>query len=344
MEVLDCTIRDGGYVNDWKFSDEQVNECYKSCSSANIEYMEIGFRNRKTPLNLKKYGSTFFCDEDFVNRVADDKGPKLVVMVTINDFDINDFVECKDSKIKLVRILMAYHGGKNGDDSILDIKQLNDGISQINQLIQKGYNVSFNLGRIDKVSNNQLFEICKLLSTTGIQYFTMADTYGSIDLNDIEILIPYVVSLFRDTFKNNSIKIGFHAHDNCANGTSKALYSLKYGVSCIDGCIMGFGRGSGNAKTELLCMDMNKNYNKKYNFIQLLDYADRHISNYKECKHNQSYNIIYALTGYLGCHVSYAIDIIEKQPKVDVIEIYNVLNKLKSEDKHIFYDENVFKK
>ena len=335
VEILDCTIRDGGYVNDWKFTDEQVRECYKACSSANIDYMEIGFRNRKTISNLEKYGSTYFCDEEFINKITDGiSGPNIAVMVTINEFNIDDFVECKDSKIKLVRVLMAYHGGKNGNDNILDITQLHNGVSQINQLISKGYKVSFNLGRIDKVSDEQLSIISGILSTTNIQYFTMADTYGTVDLTKIETLIPYVKLLFRNT----SIKIGFHAHDNCANGTSKALYSLKYGVNCIDGCIMGYGRGAGNAKTELLCMDLNNNHGKSYDFIHLIRYADVYISNYKECTHNQSYNVIYALTAYLGCHVTYAIDIIERHPKMDIYEIYNRMIKMRDTNTHMFYN------
>jgi len=56
IKLLDCTLRDGGYVNDWKFTDEQVRNCYITCSKSNIDYMEIGFRNIKNVNNLKKYG------------------------------------------------------------------------------------------------------------------------------------------------------------------------------------------------------------------------------------------------------------------------------------------------
>lgn len=339
-ELLDCTIRDGGYVNNWNFTESQIRQCYEACCLAGIEYMEIGFRNRKTSQNLKKYGASYFCDEEFVNRVVSGlSGTKLAVMVTINEFDVNDFVDCDNSPIKLVRILMAYHGGKNGDDSVLDIPQLLAGIDQAKTLMSKGYAVSFNVGRIDKVSREQLYEICRLISSAGIQYFTMADTYGSVDLTDIESLIPYVNSLFRDKFNNKNIKIGFHAHDNCSNGTTKALYSLKYGVSVIDGCIMGFGRGSGNARTELLCMDLNKHKNSNYEFIHLIKFADEHISNYKECIHNQSYNVIYALTAYFGVHVSYGIQIIEKFRKLDILQVYDFLVKLKLENNHVFFNE-----
>jgi len=338
IKILDCTIRDGGYVNNWKFTDEQVRQCYIACSNSNIDYMEIGFRNIKTPDFLKKYGPSFFCEEEYLNRITKDvNGCKLAVMVTIDAFDINDFVPKEQSKISLIRVLMAYHGSKNGNDDILDINQLQNGIIQINNLIELGYDVSFNIGRIDKISKAQLYEVCKLLSTTGIKYFTMADTYGSVDLDYIEDLIPYVKCLFHDVFNMPNIEIGFHAHDNCSNATSKALYSLKFGVTIIDGCVLGYGRGSGNAKTELLLMDLNKNRKKNYDFINIMEFGDNYLINYKECLNNLCYNIVYALASYFGCHVTYAIDIIENYKKLNIRDIHDIFKQMKDNKKEMFY-------
>ena len=332
VKLLDCTLRDGGYVNDWKFTDQQVSECYSACSDAGLDYMEIGFRNRRTESNLRRYGSTFFCTEEFLNKVITKKGCKLAVMVTINEFDIIDFVPASQSKIKMVRVLMAYHGGKNGDDSVLDIKQLKDGIVQMHALSQLGYDISFNLGRIDKVSKPQLEEICYLLSAAPIQYFTVADTYGSITLNDIETLVPYIKNLLP-----SRIEFGFHAHDNCSNGTAKALHALKFGADMIDGCVLGFGRGSGNAKTELLIMEL-----KKYSILPILQFGDKYIVSYKECIGITAYNIIYALASYFGCHVSYAIDIIEKYDKMSIRDIFETFQHMKTLNLHNFYNESRF--
>ena len=338
IKLLDCTIRDGGYVNDWKFTDKQVRECYIACSNSDVEYMEIGFKNFKKPDLLKKYGKSFFCEEEYLNDIIGDfNGCKIAVMVTIDAFDINDFVKKELSKISLVRVLMAYHGEKNGDDSVLDIKQLKNGIEQINQLIDLGYDISFNIGRIDKMSKRQLYEVCELLSKTKIKYFTMADTYGSVDLDYVEKLIPYIKFLFNDIFENKNIEIGFHAHDNCSNATTKALHSLKFGATIIDGCSLGYGRGSGNAKMELLMMDLNKNYNTNHDFIDIIEFGDNHLINYKECLNNLCYNVVYALAAYFGCHVTYAIDVIEKYDKLEIRDVYNVFMKMKDLKKEMFY-------
>jgi 4-hydroxy 2-oxovalerate aldolase len=334
-EILDCTIRDGGYVNNWNFSDEQIINCYEACNNSNIDYMEIGFRNKKTDCK-SIYGETFFCNEEYINKLIPIEGTcKLAVMVTINEFDIFDFLPKEKSKISLVRVLMAYHGSKKTDDNI-DMKLLEDGLIQVNQLINLGYIVSFNIGRIDKLSFDQIQIICEELNKTKIKYFTMADTYGSVDLNHIEKLIPFVKSILRD-----DIKIGFHAHDNFSNATSKSLYSLKFGATIIDGCILGFGRGSGNAKTELLLMDLNKNHRYNYDFINAIEYGDNFLINYKNCTNNSSYNVVYALSAYFGCHITYAIQIIEKYDKIGIKQIYYIFKKLKEMDKNMFYYDDV---
>jgi hypothetical protein len=105
----------------------------------------------------------------------------------------------------------------------------------------------------------------------------------------------------------------------------------------IDGCSLGYGRGSGNAKMELLLMDLNKNYNKEYDFINIMEYGDKYLINYKECLNNLCYNIVYALAAYFGCHVTYAIDIVEKYDKLEIRDIYNVFKYMKDLNKEMFY-------
>jgi 4-hydroxy 2-oxovalerate aldolase len=129
-----------------------------------------------------------------------------------------------------------------------------------------------------------------------------------------------------------------------ANATSKAVHSLKYGVDMIDGCILGYGRGSGNAKTELILMDLNKTNDNQYDFINVIEIGDNYLINYKECKNNLCYNIVYALAAYYGCHVSYAIDIIEKYEKTDIRKICEFFKHLKEIKKEMFYYDEYLKK
>jgi hypothetical protein len=105
----------------------------------------------------------------------------------------------------------------------------------------------------------------------------------------------------------------------------------------IDGCALGYGRGSGNAKLELLMMDLNKNYKQNYDFINTIEFGDEHLISYKECSNNLCYNVVYALSSYFGCHVTYSIDIIENYDKLKIRDIYNVFKKMKETNKEMFY-------
>ena len=105
----------------------------------------------------------------------------------------------------------------------------------------------------------------------------------------------------------------------------------------IDGCSLGFGRGSGNAKTELIMMDLNKNYNTNHDFINIIEFGDKYLIDYKQCLNNLCYNVVYALASYFGCHVTYAIDIVEKYDKLEIRDIYNVFKEMKKLTKEMFY-------
>ena len=84
-------------------------------------------------------------------------------------------------------------------------------------------------------------------------------------------------------------------------------------------------------------MDLNKNRQKNYDFINLMEFGDNYLINYKECLNNLCYNIVYALASYFGCHVTYAIDIIEKYEKLNIRDIYDVFKQMKENKKEMFY-------
>jgi hypothetical protein len=89
-------------------------------------------------------------------------------------------------------------------------------------------------------------------------------------------------------------------------------------------------------------MDLNKNYKKTYDFIRVVEYGDKYLINYKECLNNLCYNVVYALSSYFGCHVTYAIDIVENYEKMEIRDIYIVFKKLKEQNKHMFYWDKLF--
>lgn len=336
--ILDCTLRDGGYVNNWKFSEKQVQECYLANAAAGVDYMEIGFRNKETPDALLLYGDTYFCREDYLNRVlppSSGDAPELAVMVTVNQFSLDDFVPRKDSRISMVRVLMAYHGIKNETDDTIDEKTLEDGIQQIRALADLGYKVTFNLGRIDKLMPEQLITICERVGAAPVSFFYMADTYGTVDTMMIESLVPFIRERIPST-----IGLGFHAHNHCGDATAKALHSVRFGVDLIDGCALGYGRGPGNARTEGLMMGLNRNHETRYDYVPVVEFGLQHLIYFYGIVQdpNMSYNPIYAACAHLGCHVTYGIEIMEKfSPHTPFRRLHAALVEIRKDQRHMFY-------
>jgi len=348
MEVLDCTLRDGGYVNDWFFTDEQIISLYKDLNNSGVDYMEIGFKSKKTKDNLNKYGKLFFCDEDYINELFknydENNKCKLAVMCQIDTTDINNFVPKDKSKISLVRVLMAYHSVKNTSDDIIDYDMLEQGVDLINKLNTLGYDVAFNIGRIDKLTKEQLFNICKRISETNIKYFYMADTYGSTDIKSTIDYVSTVKFFLHEIFNKKNIKIGFHAHNNYKNATCKAIHSFTCGASIVDGCIHGFGRGSGNASTELILLDLNNNYYHNHDIVRLFEYGQKYLKNFKNSSNIFSYDdIIYILSAYYGCHINYAIEILDNVEKnnYSITYVNSLFKELYNKNIQMYYNNKV---
>ena len=47
IRVLDATIRDGGLVNNFMFSDDFINALYRTNVKAGVDYMEFGYKASK---------------------------------------------------------------------------------------------------------------------------------------------------------------------------------------------------------------------------------------------------------------------------------------------------------
>lgn len=324
--ILDCTLRDGGYTNNWSFTKEQVVDNYNACKNSNIDYCEVGFRRTKPD---PEFGMWYNLTEDIINETLKDvysDSCKIAVMSQMYTFTIDDFVPKSQSLITMIRVLIAYHC-KNNDDSILDVKLLYDTCDMVNNLKKLGYVVTINLGRIDKLSDEQIVECCKILQLCEPEYFYIADTYGNLEIIKINKILNII--------KNNYIgKIGFHAHDNLLNASSKTIHTIYNGCEIVDSTIGGLGRGSGNAKTELIIAHFMMTGNKKYNLFPVLEYCEKWIGSYKQN------HVLYFITGMYSMHVNYAIHLIEKYD-LTFHQCYDILLEIIRLNKHNFFDSNI---
>ena len=323
MKLLDCSLRDGGYVNDWYFSKEHARSCYNAVKECGIEYCEVGFRR-----TTRSSGPWFYTPETLINETFKDvvtPERKLALMAQMGTFTIDDFVSRSESLVSMVRVLVAYHC-ENKDDSKLNTTLLHETVDMCKQLKNLGYDVCINIGRIDKMSDEQIKETCEIIKDAPIEYFYLADTYGNLGIYKMRSILNFIKQHYDGS-------IGFHAHDNLKNASVKAIDALYNGADIVDVTFGGFGRGSGNAKTEYVLAHMENKGD--YKLLPSLIYSDKWVESYKKS------GIPYLLSGMKSIYVNYAIEVIEKHEDLSIEHVYKVFNAIVEDGKHNFYSSDI---
>jgi 4-hydroxy 2-oxovalerate aldolase len=323
MKLFDCSMRDGGYLNNWYFSKEQARACYSAVKDCGIEYCEIGFRRNEHINGPWFYTPESLIKETFENIVVPEC--KLALMAQMGTFTIDDFVPRSESLISMVRVLIAYHC-KDKDDTKLDIELIIETVDMCKKLRDLGYEVCINIGRIEKISEYQLMQIFDIIKDIPIEYFYIADTYGNLGIYKMRNILLNIKKYYNG-------KIGFHGHDNLKNASVKAIDALYNGADIVDVTFNGFGRGSGNAKSEYVLAHFQDT--EKYKLLPSLIYTDKWIESYKNS------GIPYLLTGLKSMHVNYAIEVIEKHDNITIEQVWDVFNKIIKMDKHHFYSSEI---
>jgi 4-hydroxy 2-oxovalerate aldolase len=247
---------------------------------------------------------------------------RLAVMAQMGTFTIDDFVPKSESLISMVRVLIAYHC-KDKDDSKLDTELIHETVDMCKKLKELGYEVSINIGRIDKMSDAQIQETCEMINDAPIEYFYLADTYGNLGIYKMRQILANIKKYYDG-------KVGFHAHDNLKNASVKAIDALYNGADIVDVTFGGFGRGSGNARSEYVLAHFEDR-----KLLPALLYTDTWIQSYKES------GVPYLLSGLKSMHVNYAIEVIEKHENLTMQQVWDVFNKIVDMDKHHFYSSEI---
>ena len=147
IKVVDCTIRDGGLMNNWQFSDEFVKAVYNALVEAGVDYMEIGYISSESSFSRDEVGPWKFCDNKDLKRIVGDNktGLKLSAMADIGRIDLKDIPQAKDSLLDMIRVACYVH-------------QVDKAIALAEHCMDKGYETTINLMAVSKVNETELDE------------------------------------------------------------------------------------------------------------------------------------------------------------------------------------------
>ena len=308
IHVVDATIRDGGLVNDFRFSDDFIKDLYAANVAAGVDYMEFGYKASKDIFDPKDFGPWKFCAEDDIRRIVGDNNTdmKLAVMADVGRCNFKrDIGKKSDSAIDLVRIATY-------------INTIPAAIEMIEHCHNLGYETTVNIMAISNAKETEIDEALELIGKSPVDGIYIVDSYGALYMEQVEEIADKYLAM-ADKYKKF---VGIHAHNNQQLAFANTIAALTRGVSYLDSTISGMGRGAGNCASEQLLGFLK---NPKYDIIPILKFIEKHMVALRESGVVWGYNVPYLLTGQMNRHPRSAIAATNEK-RTDFLNFYLEMN------------------
>ncbi len=306
IKVIDCTVRDGGLINDHHFSDEFVRAVFTALSQSNIDYMEIGYRASKELSSSENFGAWKFCEDDRIKKVIEgvESNLKLSVMVDAHRVKEQKFLPCDQSPLHMVR--MATY--------IRDIDKAVDVIKKTHDL---GYETTANLMAISREEDLNIIEGLKKLAASPVDVVYIVDSFGAIFSDKVK----HLIQMARDYLPDKAA--GIHCHNSMQMAFANTIEGISQGATYADASLYGMGRGSGNCCLELLLGYLK---NPIYKFEPILKVIQDYMIPLRE-KYEWGYIIPFMISGLLNEHPRSATALRESEDRDSYDKFYEELSK-----------------
>ena len=315
INILDCTLRDGGYYNNWDFRSAVVDRYLRSMQAASIDVIEIGFRSLSESSFMGPY---YYCTDEFLEGLDLPSDPTIGVMIKCKEFfsekDSPDnlvrelFRKADDSPIELVRIAVNFNNALEAESIACALKML-------------GYQVAINIMQAHGKKEDEYSELAEKITawdTINVLYF--ADSLGN--------MTPEMVVMVCRTLKKSwEGMLGIHTHNNKNLALINTLTAAENGVNWCDATIRGMGRGAGNASTESLLLELNI-LDKHSGDATLLYETVEDFNRFKKI-HNWGSNMYYHFASNNGIHPTFVQTLLtdSRYPKQQILEILKNMSK-----------------
>ena len=318
IKILDCTLRDGGYINVWNFGEPTIKSITHKLEAAAIDIIEVGFMTEKS----QDENYTLFSSTEEVEQIMPATHNSMYVgMIAIGEKEIHP------SKL-------ADYDGKSIDGIRLTFHQneVDKAIEWATIIKEKGYKVFMQPVGTIFYTDAELLALIERVNDLNPYAFYIVDTLGSMYRNKL-LYMFYLV----DSNLNSDIKIGFHAHNNLQLAFSNAQELSRIHTTrtlILDSSVYGMGRGAGNLPTELITQYINDNIEKKYDTTTILDIYDENISLIRE-EYEWGYSVPYDIAASYVCHPNYATYLLNKQTLI-MKNIEEIIRSIPKEERPIY--------
>lgn len=328
IQLLDCTLRDGGYINDWKFGHDNLVSIFERVVEAGVDIVEIGFLDQRRPFDLDR---SIMPDTDSVEKIygrLERKNTLVVGMIDYGTCSLDHVQPAGESFLDGIRVIFKKHLRKEAMAFCANLRKL-------------GYLVFAQLVSVTSYNDQEMQDLARLANEAAPYAVSMVDTYGLMHQDN---LLHYFELL--DRYLDPEIGIGYHGHNNFQMGYANGIEFLKRSVPCnrrivIDGTLYGMGKGAGNAPIELLAMHLNTVYGKDYDINQFLEAIDVNITPFSK-RMPWGYQLPYFLAAYNDCHPNYVSYLVQKRT-LSIGSVNEVLGQIDA-GRRLLYDEDYIEK
>jgi isopropylmalate/homocitrate/citramalate synthase len=291
--ILDTSLRDGSHLNGGKFGEMMILDTINGLCKAGLDYIELGFLTTNPyDRNISLFGNI----SDARKVLPKEQGDTRFALMAYR-FDVDNIENYDGGNIDLIRT--TFH-----------VYDFEEGIDNCKKTKQKGYKCSVNLINFyGAYTEEQKIENFKRINDIHPFAISMADTYGLLDLSEIE----YIYEL-ADKYLDKEIVLGIHLHEN--KGISYAMAHRFLQIKddrtvLIDSTLYGIGEVPGNLRLEQICEFMNKYHGTNYDMDIIYKLIDEYFIDLKKLK-DWDYELPYAISSKYGINRKYAQFMIEK--------------------------------
>lgn len=328
VKLLDCTMRDGGYVNDWEYGHSTMMSIYKRLDESGVDYIEIGFLDdrRKYDPNRSIQPNTECYDKIYSG--VQKKNAIPVAMIDYGTCDISNIADAKDSFIEGIRIIFKK-------------EKIDQALPFCMAIKDKGYKLFIQAISITAYSDLEMLEYIQKINQVHPYAFSIVDTYGLLDNRKM--------AHYFDLLDNNllpDIIIGYHDHNNfqLAFSNTMKFMELKTKRTIVgDASVYGMGKSAGNCPIELLAMYMNDSFGKNYDINQYLEIFDTDLSQIYQ-KHYWGYKYNFYISAMQNCHPNYVEFLLNKKT-LTITDVNTILSGIPNDIKLLYnkeYIENAY--
>lgn len=317
VSILDCTLRDGGYINDWNFGKEAIRQIITKLGSAGVDCIECGFLR---DVSYRKDASVFSDVSQIAPLIAPKKKNTLyVAMIALGEIDVQKILPCDETSIDGIRLTFHKQDWEKAKQAAL-------------HLMDKGYKVFIQPVGTTSYSDEELLRLIVDVNALRPFAFYLVDTLGILYRHDL-LRLFYLIEHNLDS----QITIGFHSHNNLQLSFANAQELLRLNTKhdmIIDTSVYGMGRGVGNLSTELLAEYINANIEQRYLLDPLLTIADQYLMSIF-AEQSWGYALPYFLSAREQCHPNYASYLLKKET-LTIEGIFKILSIIPAKQRDLY--------